>query len=204
MRSRGHGVRPQPICHRWLPHRWRCGVPPTMRAARCGCSGERGAHVIEVYQPHEVARALPRSTRPPVPIPSDSPRRVINATGGSDWWPWLWRDGDPSTGWPTPLRMLPNAATETSVTGVPAAWKCFGFIANAAASCAPPVEFDSQGERVDEMSMSNVVLRPWAFLTAHEFWVQAFTSALLFGNFVGINIDVDPATGFPRQVMPVH
>jgi len=98
--------------------------------------------------------------------------------------------------------MLPNAATETSVTGVPAAWKCFGFIANAAASCAPPVEFDSAGNRVEPLS--NVVERPWAFLTAHEYWVQAFTSALLFGNFIGINIDIDPDTGFARQVMPVH
>jgi len=100
------------------------------------------------------------------------------------------------------MRMLPNVATEYTVTGVPAAWKCFGFIANAAASCAPPIEYDAQGLRVE--TLSNVVERPWAFLTAHEFWVQAFSSALLFGNFIGINIDVDPVTAFPRQVMPVH
>lgn len=159
--------------------------------------------MIEVYQPHEVARALPRSTRAPVPVGGDDVQRVIaRGGGGDDWWPWLWENNDPATGWPTPMRAMSGVATEKTITGVPAAWKCFGFIANAAASCAPPIEFDSQGERVEVSS--NVVERPWAFLTAHEYWVQAFTAVLLFGNFIGINIDVDPTTGFARQVMPVH
>ena len=161
--------------------------------------------MIERYEPGAItSRALPRGTRPPVPIDDNTPVRVAQRTGewGAPSWPWLWRDGDPSTGWPTINRMLPNVATENTVTGIPAAWKCFGFIANAAASCAPPIEYDAQGIRVDVLS--NVVERPWAFLTAHEYWVQAFTSALLFGNFVGLNIDVDTTTGFPRQVMPVH
>jgi HK97 family phage portal protein len=162
--------------------------------------------VLERYEPGAInTRALPRGARPPVPISDRAPVRVQQRTG--EWnapsWPWLWsREGAPETGWPTPARMVPNPATEHTVTGVPAAWKCFGFIANAAASCAPPIEYDAQGHRVE--TLSNVVERPWAFLTAHEYWVQAMTAALLFGNFIGLNIDVDPTTGFPRQVMPVH
>ena len=52
--------------------------------------------------------------------------------------------------------------------------------------------------------LSPVVERPWALLTAHEFWSQATSAALLYGNFVGLGIDYDPVTGYPRQVMPVH
>ena len=161
--------------------------------------------MLELPTPGAITtRALPRGTREPIPIDDRTPVRVQQRTGewGASSWPWLWSDGDPATGWPTPARMVTNVATEYSVTGVPAAWKCFGFIANAAASCAPPIEFDAQGNRVEVLS--NVVERPWAFLTTHEYWVQAFTAAMLFGNFIGLNIDVDPTTGFPRQVMPVH
>lgn len=145
--------------------------------------------------------ATPRPLRPPVPIPNEAPMRVPG-TGGvypMNVWPWLL---DPDHGWPTrdtPTGML---VTERTVTGIPAAWKCLSFIANAVASCAPPIEFDSAGVRRDPLSP--VVERPWVMMGTHEYWQQAVSTAILLGNFVGINIDIDPDTGFPRQVMPVH
>lgn len=157
-----------------------------------------------VAQPGDInSRALPRGNREPVPIPSSAPVSHTQRTGdynGGGWGAFFGRAEDGSFVWPT--RWEEPAATEQSVTGIPAAWKCLNFIANAAASCAPPIEFDSAGERVTPLS--NVVERPWAFITAHEYWVQALTAALLFGNFIGINIDIDPDTGYPRQCMPVH
>jgi HK97 family phage portal protein len=146
----------------------------------------------------EASRSLPRQFRDPIPIPEDAPSRQPGAGGsyGADVWPWLL---DHET-LPTPSSGYP--VTERGVCGIPAAWKCLTFIANACASCAPPIELDSQGVRVEPLS--SIVERPWSFLTAHEFWVQAFSAALLYGNFVGINIDVDPINGYPRQVMPVH
>jgi HK97 family phage portal protein len=147
----------------------------------------------------EAARGLPRQFRDPVPIPSEAPSRAPGTGGtyGADVWPWLI---DPATGWPARDSGVP--VTEATLCGIPAAWYCLNFIANACASCAPPIEFDSGGVRADPLSP--VVDRPWAFLSAHEFWFMAFVSALVYGNFVGMNIDVDPLTGYPRQVMPVH
>lgn len=147
----------------------------------------------------DAARGLPRQFRDPLPIPTEAPSRAPGTGGtyGANVWPWLL---DPSTGWPT--RDEGTIVTERTVCGIPAAWRCLTFIANAAASCAPPIEFDSAGVRVEPLS--SVVDRPWVMLGTHEFWAQAFTSALLYGNFVGINIDTDPDTGYPRQVMPVH
>lgn len=148
----------------------------------------------------DLSRALPRGTRAPVPIDPDQARHVTTSASAGVPWEWLVNTVGDSQAWP--MRDVGIAPNESSVTGVPAAWKCLGFIANAAASCAPPIEFDAQGNRVDVLS--NVVARPWAFLTAHEYWFMAYASVLLFGNFIGIGIDIDPTTGYPRQIMPVH
>jgi HK97 family phage portal protein len=146
----------------------------------------------------DAARGLPRHLRDPLPIPAEAPSRAPGTGGtyGADVWPWLLDHGqlpNRATGWPV---------TESSVCGIPAAWRCLTFIANACASCAPPVEFDAAGVRV--APLSPIVERPWALLSAHEYWFMAVASALLYGNFVGINIDVDPLSGYPRQCMPVH
>jgi HK97 family phage portal protein len=149
----------------------------------------------------DTARTLPAYLRDPIPIPEEAPSRQAG-TGGTypmNVWPWLI---DPDTGWPTRDTAGAIPVTERTVTGIPAAWRCFQLIANSVASCAPPVEFDSSGVRVDPLSP--VVERPWAMLSTHEFWAQAVTSVLLYGNFVGINIDRDPDSGYPRQVMPIH
>jgi HK97 family phage portal protein len=147
----------------------------------------------------DAARTLPRQYREPVPIPEEAPDRELGNAGNwpAQYWPWII---DPATGWPT--RTPGTIVTEYTVTGIPAAWKCLNFIANAVASCAPPIEFDSNQVRVDPLSP--VVDRPWSFLGTHEYWAQAVTTVLLYGDFIGINIDVDPSTGFPRQVMPTH
>lgn len=158
---------------------------------------------VELMLPGDVgwsdaSRALPRHYREPVPIPPEAPSRTPGTGGSGDMniWPWL---VDPSS---YPTRDVGTVVTERTVTGIPAAWRCLTFIANAVASCAPPIEFDSSGVRV--APLSPIVDRPWVMLTAHEYWVQAVSTALLYGNFIGINIDYDPVTGYPRQCMPVH
>jgi len=144
--------------------------------------------------------STPRQVRDPVPIPDDAPYRANqSSTWGPETWPWY---TDPATGWPTRDAGAVAPITERGVTGIPAAWRCLHFIANAVASCAPPIEFDALGVRVEPISP--IADRPWVLLSAHEFWVQVVTSILLYGNFVGMKIDIDADTGYPRQVMPVH
>ena len=154
---------------------------------------------LYIARPSDVERALPRGTRDPVALPEYASHRTTAHPSGYPW-EWLVNTVGESQAWPT--RPMANAVTEATVTGIPAAWKCFTFIANAGASCAPPIEFDGNGDRVE--TLSNIVERPWAMLSIHEFWTQAFSSALLFGQFLGARIDYDPVSGFPRQVMPWH
>ena len=147
-------------------------------------------------------RALPLGNRQPVPFPDKVPPGWVQRLGS-----WMgWSNGailDSSGGLPWPLRPDAAAATEQTVAAIPAAWKCCGFLANAVASCAPPTEFLANGERVDDLDRSHIVDRPWVMLTAHEFWSVVVMSLLMTGNFIGIYIDRDPITGYPRQVFPV-
>jgi HK97 family phage portal protein len=148
-------------------------------------------------------RALPLGNRQPLPLPNDMAAGWAQRFGS-----WLggWGSGGVTTtedGIPWPLRPDGLMATESTVAAMPAAWKCCGFLANAVASCAPPTEFDADGNRVDDMARSPIVERPWVMLTAHEFWSVVVTSLLMTGNFIGLHIDRDPTTGYPRQVFPL-
>jgi HK97 family phage portal protein len=144
-------------------------------------------------------RAMPRQVREPVPILGEATRRLAGGGWGAGGYGWDWFI-DPDTG--APMRPPAMLATETTVVGIPAAWKCLTFLANAVASCAPPIEYDADGDKA--VDRSNVVERPWSFIGAHEFWTQAVAAAVLFGNFVAIKVDVDADNGYARQVMPVH
>ena len=99
-------------------------------------------------------------------------------------------------GWPGT-----TVATDRDVYGLPAAWRCLNWIANAVASCAPPqVHGPVPGERLES---PQVVANPWPMLTSHEYWRAVTASLVLHGNYIGFPTDWDPVTGWPRQVVPL-
>ena len=149
----------------------------------------------------ERLRALPLGNRQPVPLPDEISMSFVQRVG--NWFGWNNTIESSEGGLAWPMRTDQQVANDLMVAGIPAAWKCIGFLANAVASCAPPIEFDAKGVRIDDLQRSFVVNRPWSMLTPHEFWAMVVQSLLMDGNFIGIFIDLYPISGYPRQVFPV-
>lgn len=136
----------------------------------------------------------PRNRREPKPIVTDK----------AQLWDWM-------TSWiPATGHVGLKPVNEGTVYGVPAAWRCATFIANAVASCGPPVVHAPPSDA--NMHDANkpvgvtphVAATPWPMLTGQEYWSAVVLSLLLYGNFYGVPADLDPDTGYPRQVIPVH
>lgn len=106
--------------------------------------------------------------------------------------------------YPTPQSWGPTRAlpvTEMQVLGLPAAWRSVNLIANGLAMMAPP---HAMQDDVTVMSPTPAIVeRPNVTMTAVEFWHQAASVALVRGEYVGLQADFDPNTGYPNQVVPV-
>lgn len=133
----------------------------------------------------------PRSRRDPVAHPQPE---------GGGLWDWL------SQWLPARGNVGVKPINEGTTMGIPAAWRCMTFIANAVATTAPAYvdtsSTDDDNIRVDVTPA--VVANPWPLMTPHEYWAAVVTSLVLYGNFYGVPADFDPDTGYPRQVIPVH
>lgn len=98
---------------------------------------------------------------------------------------------------PTPTPVV----NEMQVLGLPAAWRAVNLIANGLAMMAPPV---AMADKVTVLSPTPaIVARPNVTMTSVEFWYQAACVALMRGQWVALQADFDPHTGYPNQVVPV-
>ena len=128
------------------------------------------------------------------------PAKSLADQGG--WWDWL-------TGWlPARGHVGIHPINEGTTYGIPAAWRCVTFIANAVANTGPPVGHQGyEGPMDSDVPLEvqpHVLQNPWPMMTPHEYWTMVTASLLLHGNFIGVPRDFDPDTGFPRQVVPIN
>ena len=137
----------------------------------------------------DAARACRASTARPCRFPSEAPSRAPRTDhyGTMNIWPWLL---DPSRPAGRPGRGLAGrhrAHGDRHPRGVALhdVHRERGRELSRRRSSSTPTA-------VPRRAAVAVVERPWAMLGAHEFWAQAYASALLYGNFVGVNIDIDP------------
>lgn len=93
------------------------------------------------------------------------------------------------------------ALYEGQALGLPAAWRAVNLIANGVASMAPLELYAADG--LSKLDAPPILVRPLATMTTFDFWATAVATALMRGNFVGINADYGP-NGYPNQVVPVH
>lgn len=93
--------------------------------------------------------------------------------------------------------------TQSAATSIAAVYSCCSFIADSFASL--PVELRNGPTRKDSkpLPLSPLLKRPYAEISARDWWV-GFTWALaLRGNFYGRIIERD-GLGLPLQIKPVH
>ena len=94
------------------------------------------------------------------------------------------------------------AATESTVTGLPAVQAGIDMVAHAVAAMMTDAD-QYAGDGTPYPVRSNVVARPSTLLGSFEFWTQAVDTAMKRGNYVAILADYTD-DGFPQQVVPVH
>lgn len=126
-------------------------------------------------------RARPRGGRPLLPAATHS--TLLNAPNQYG-----------STG-------LPNVS-EGQALGLPAAFRAVNLIANGVASMAPMELWAPDG--ITKLATPPVVGRPLATMTTFDFWHMAVATALMRGNFLGIQADFGTGGNYPNQVVPVH
>lgn len=90
---------------------------------------------------------------------------------------------------------------EGQALGIPALYRGINLIANGVASMAPLELWAADG--VTKLPAPPVISRPLASMTTFDFWHMACVVAIMRGNFLGINADID-SSGWPNQVVPVH
>lgn len=133
----------------------------------------------------DLARSLPRGTRPPVPIPTSSSTSAtaLAALLGLD----------------TPANNV--TPSEANITGLPAVQAGVDMVAHAVATMMTAADvFGADG---DQFETPPVVERPTTLLGSFEFWTQAVDCAMKRGNYIGILADFD-VDGYARQIVPVH
>jgi HK97 family phage portal protein len=142
-----------------------------------------------------LARSLPRGTRPPERAISDD--RALTAWGG------------PLVDSPLPAATVPwypGATTDDMglAMGLPAAWRAMNLIAGFIAQMRMHLMLnpDTQYEAVADSPQ--ILRRPWPLLSYFDWMFAATVSIVLRGNFVGVKADYDVASGRPRQIIPVH
>lgn len=92
--------------------------------------------------------------------------------------------------------------SEGNVLGLPAAWRAINLCANGVAQMTPPRVLAADG--VTPLDAPPIVTRPCAAMGAFDFWHSAVAHLNSTGNLVGILADPEPATGWPRQAIPVN
>jgi HK97 family phage portal protein len=138
-----------------------------------------------------IARALPRGTRYPEPTLNENRHRTWMGGGFA-----LTADGQliESPGW---------GVEDELVLGIPAAWRAMNLIAGFISQLALRVYDDTVPNQLIN-PLPQVVKRPWPLLTYSDWMFAAVTSVVLRGNLIAVKADYDPASGMPRQLLPVH
>jgi HK97 family phage portal protein len=155
-----------------------------------------------------LARQLPKGIRVPEPAITDS------IDGSGSWWgptfnqlPWS------SDGSVDPIYMNSWGDAEAAAMSIPAAWRAMNLIAGTIAQM-PLVTYDriplreaktvqaAYRGRVSDLELQ-VVQNPWPMVTYYNWMFMVVVSVVLRGNFYGVLSDYDPATGWPRQIIPV-
>lgn len=133
-----------------------------------------------------LVRARPRL---PVKPPMQS---IVGEYGGSLW--------NLINGLPADDVRLP--VNEQTVSGLVGCWAATQRIANAVAPMMAAADaLDGNGNELEPTP--TVLADPCAGYEATSYWKEAVLSVLLHGNWVGLRLDPDPVTGYPRQVLPV-
>lgn len=91
---------------------------------------------------------------------------------------------------------------QNQALGLPAFYRGVNIIANGVASMAPLRFVAADG--YTELPTPNVVARPNAGYTVFDFWHMAISTAIMRGNFLGINADYTADEGYPNQTVPIH
>jgi HK97 family phage portal protein len=133
--------------------------------------------------PNIIARARPRGTRPPVPMPT-------TITSGAE-----------SLAAILGLNTSNVYVSERNVRGLPAINGGVRKVAHAVAHMMTDAEVHTGPGQIIETPP--IVSRPTVLLGSFEFWAQLVACVMMRGNYVGILADFD-ADGWPRQVVPVH
>lgn len=132
-----------------------------------------------------------RSDRKPAPFPDKS--------GGQ----WGWWEGLRAlmTGtFPQPMDSVTPNASEWSVMGIPAAWRCLNMVADAAASLPMLAYLQTPDGSEARLDPSPPVLQdPWPLISYHNWVGGVIMSMVLRGDAFALPADPDPATGYPRQ-----
>jgi len=91
-------------------------------------------------------------------------------------------------------------ASDWSVMGIPAAWRCAMLVADSIASL-PMLAYEESpdGEQARMTPTPTVLVEPWPLITYHDWHFGAVWSLLLRGDAFALPADNDPATGYPRQ-----
>ena len=156
------------------------------------------------------ANLRPRGTRAPGPSITD------NRDGYGNWWGPNAFDRLPfsSDGSVDPTMIATGGAAEQATLGIPAAWRAVNLIAGTIAQMPISVQ-EARGVRSEYGSdirgigrpldqQPQMTMNPWPLITYFNWMFSCVTSVVLRGNFYGVKFDYDPATGWPRQILPVH
>lgn len=134
-----------------------------------------------------LTRARPRLARPPA-------AQTIDGDYGSA----LWRIVNGFTA-DECVRLPVNERTVSGLTG---AWAAVAKISNAVGqmmSCADALGPDG----ITEIATPTVLSDPCSGYDSFTYWREVTSTALMRGNWIGLKLDPDPVTGYPRQVMPM-
>jgi len=93
-------------------------------------------------------------------------------------------------------------AGEGALTSLSAAWRCLNILTNGIGALEMYAYDDEQEDR--RITTPKVLADPWPSISPVEWRAMVVSSLVLYGNAYLLPYDMDPRTGYPRQLPIVH